>query len=76
MKIRLSVKFHLLEDISDMLKLKPSNYTPRRRLGEKRYSSCSFLASALDVGEWSVSLPGHALAPGKGPTVPIVQESV
>jgi hypothetical protein len=35
--------------------------------GEKRYSSCSFSNLALDGGEWSVSSPGHALAPGKGP---------
>jgi hypothetical protein len=26
-------------------------------------------------GEWSASLPGRALAPGKGPPVPIVQEA-
>jgi hypothetical protein len=30
---------------------------------------------ALDGGEWSASRPGRALAPGKGPTVPIVQEA-
>jgi hypothetical protein len=34
------------------------------------YSS-SFLNSALDVGEWSVSGPSRALPPGKGPIVPI-----
>jgi hypothetical protein len=33
------------------------------------------LASALDGGEWLVSRPGRALAPGKGPPVPIVQET-
>jgi hypothetical protein len=42
--------------------------------GERRYSSYSFLTSALDGGEWSASRPGRALAPGKGPPVPIVQE--
>jgi hypothetical protein len=26
-------------------------------------------------GEWSASLPGHALVPGKGPLVPIGQEA-
>jgi hypothetical protein len=26
-------------------------------------------------GEWSASRPGRALAPGKGPPVPIVQEA-
>jgi hypothetical protein len=37
------------------------------------YISYSFLDSALDGGEWSASRPGRALAPGKGPPVPIVQ---
>jgi hypothetical protein len=31
--------------------------------------------SALDGGEWSASRPGRALAPGKRPPVPIVQEA-
>jgi hypothetical protein len=44
--------------------------------GERMYSSYSFLTSALDGGEWSASLPVRALAPGKGPPVPIVQEAV
>jgi hypothetical protein len=48
--------------------LKPNllHYTPQRqrRLGERRYSSHSFSASALDGGEWSGSRPGRALAPG------------
>jgi hypothetical protein len=39
------------------------------------YSSYSFSTSALDGGEWSASRPGCALAPGKGPPVPIVQEA-
>jgi hypothetical protein len=42
--------------------------------GERRYGSYSFLTSALDRGELSASRPGHALSPGKGPPVPIVQE--
>jgi hypothetical protein len=42
----------------------------RRLVGERRYSPHSFLT--LAVGEWSVSHPGHALTPGKGP---IVQET-
>jgi hypothetical protein len=29
--------------------------------GERRYSSYSFLTSALDRGEWSASHPGHSL---------------
>jgi hypothetical protein len=32
---------------------------------ERRYSSYSYSTSALDVGEWSASRPGRALAPGK-----------
>jgi hypothetical protein len=39
------------------------------------YSSYSFSTSALNGGEWSASRPGLALAPGKGPPVPIVQEA-
>jgi hypothetical protein len=39
------------------------------------YSSYSFTTSALDGGEWSASRPVRALPPGKGPTVPIVQEA-
>jgi hypothetical protein len=35
-----------------------------------RYSSYSFLTSALDEGEWSVSRPGRALPPGKGTPAP------
>jgi hypothetical protein len=42
---------------------------------ERRYSSYSFMTSALDGGEWSASRPGLALAPGKGPPIPTVQEA-
>jgi hypothetical protein len=45
------------------------------RGGERRYSSYSFLTSALDGGVWSASRPGRALPPGKEPPVPIVQEA-
>jgi hypothetical protein len=41
---------------------------------ERKYSSYSFLTSALDGGEWSASRPGRALPPGKDPPVPIEQE--
>jgi hypothetical protein len=44
-------------------------------LGDRRYSSYSFLTSALEGGEWSASRPGRALLPGKEPSVPIVQEA-
>jgi hypothetical protein len=43
--------------------------------GERRYSSYSFSTLALDGGEWSASRSGRALAPGKGPPVPIVQQA-
>jgi hypothetical protein len=43
--------------------------------GERRYSSYSFLTSALDGSEWSASQPGCSLPPGKGPLVPTVQEA-
>jgi hypothetical protein len=48
-----------------LLKLKLSQYMPRRLLGKRRYSSYSF--SALEGGEWPASRLGRALAPGKGP---------
>jgi hypothetical protein len=44
-------------------------------LGERRYSSYSFLTSALEGGEWSASRPDRALPPGKEPPVPTVQEA-
>jgi hypothetical protein len=43
--------------------------------GERRYISYSFSTSVLHGGEWLASRPGRALAPGKGPSVPIVQET-
>jgi hypothetical protein len=49
---------------------KLSRYTPWRRLEGRRYSSYSFLTSALDGGEWTASRPDRALPP-----VPIGQEA-
>jgi hypothetical protein len=43
--------------------------------GERRYSSYTFMTSALDGGEWSALRPGRALPPGKGPPLPIGQEA-
>jgi hypothetical protein len=57
------------------LKLKLSHYTPRRRLGDRRYSFYSLSTLKLYGSEWSPSRPGRSLAPGKGPTVPIVQDA-
>jgi hypothetical protein len=42
---------------------------------ERRYSSYSFLATALDGDEWSASRNDRALALGKGPPVPIGKEA-
>jgi hypothetical protein len=47
------------------------HYTPWRRLGERRYSSYSFLTSALHGGEWSASRPGRALSTGKDHQYPL-----
>jgi hypothetical protein len=46
-------------------KAKQSRYTPWWRTGERKYSSYSFLTSALDGGEWSASRPGRAFTPGE-----------
>jgi hypothetical protein len=46
-------------------KVSKSRYTPYMRLGERRYSSYSFLTSALERGEWSASHPGRDLPPGE-----------
>jgi hypothetical protein len=39
--------------------------------GARRYSSYSFLISALDGGEWSASRTVRALPPGKDPRYPL-----
>jgi len=44
-------------------------------MGERRYSSYSIKALALDEGEWSESRPIHTLAPEKEPSVTTVQEA-
>jgi hypothetical protein len=43
--------------------------------GERSYSLYSFIISALDRGERSVSRLGRALPPRKEPPVPIGQEA-
>jgi hypothetical protein len=43
--------------------------------GERRYSSYTFMTSALDGGEWPASRPSPALPPGKGTPTPIGQEA-
>jgi hypothetical protein len=46
-----------------------------RLLAERKYSSQSFLTSALNRDEWSTSRIGRAVAPGKVLPVPILQEA-
>jgi hypothetical protein len=40
---------------------------------ERRYSSNSFVTSALDGGEWSASRPGRVLPPGKYSRYPLTR---
>jgi hypothetical protein len=52
-----------------------SQHTYGGAVEERMYSSYSFTTSALDGCEWSASLPGRVVPPGKGPTVLTVQEA-
>jgi hypothetical protein len=52
------------------LKSSPKTHLSRRK-GDRRYSSYSFTASALDRGEWSALCPGRALPPRKEPRYPL-----
>jgi hypothetical protein len=70
-----NIKTQIRKTILIKSRVKPSRYTPWRRLGERRYSSYSFTTSALDGGEWSASRPDRALPPGKGPPVPTGEEA-
>jgi hypothetical protein len=53
--------------VGHAVKLKLSRYRHAGDKGERKYSSYSFLTSALDGSEWSASLPGRALPPVKDP---------
>jgi hypothetical protein len=53
------------------LKVKLSRYCHVDAKGERRYSSNSFLTSALGGGEWSASRHGRALSPGMDPRYPL-----
>jgi hypothetical protein len=46
-----------------------------RRLGVEEVQLLLVHNLGTRWGEWSASRPGRALAPGKGPPVPIVQEA-
>jgi hypothetical protein len=52
-------------------KLKLSHYTPRRRLGERRYSSYSFLTSALDGVSGQRHAPAAIYPRGKDSRYPL-----
>jgi hypothetical protein len=54
------------------VKLSRNSYAGAK--GERKFSSYSFVTSALDGGEWSASRPGRALLslpPGKDPRYPL-----
>jgi hypothetical protein len=58
----------LTQHLTAHKKVQQSHYTPWRFLGgDRKYSSYSFLTSALEGSKWSVSHSGRALPPGKGP---------
>jgi hypothetical protein len=57
------------------VKVNLSHYRHAGAKGARKYSSYSFLTSALHGGEWSASLPGHDLPPGKQPPVSIGHEA-
>jgi hypothetical protein len=59
--------------IINLIKAVPLHAT--QVLAGEKYSSYSFLTSALNGGEWSESRPGCALVPGKGHLVPTGQEA-
>jgi hypothetical protein len=64
-----------LRNLASIAKLKLSHYMTQRCLvGEEVWL---LLILDLDTrwGEWSASCPGCALAPGKGPLIPTVQEA-
>jgi hypothetical protein len=68
--------FHCLYTLNNDKKGKVVPLRPiEAHLGDRRYSSYSFLTSALEGGERSASRPGRALPPGKEPPVPTVQEA-
>jgi hypothetical protein len=52
-------------------KLKQSRYTPRRALGGRRYSSCSFFTLALDGVSGQRYTPSSLYSQGKDPRYPL-----
>jgi hypothetical protein len=65
------LKWMWKEEVMVYLKYCPGSYIRKQKalpaichggtMGERRYSSYSYLTSALDGGEWSASHPGLAL---------------
>jgi hypothetical protein len=73
------VKYKQKGNCGGQVKVKEGKAVPLRsieaHLGDRRYSSYSFLTSALEGDEWSASRPGRPLPPDKEPPVPTVQEA-
>lgn len=67
--VKFSISIYNHHKVLDIVKL--PYYTTWKHLVESRSNSYSFLTSALEVGEWSVSCSSCALPMGKGPLVPI-----
>jgi hypothetical protein len=71
-KIYSSYKYRRNKDINMQVRyVKLSYYHYAEAKRERRYSSYSFLTSALDGGQWSASCPGRASPLGKDPQYPL-----
>jgi hypothetical protein len=66
-----AVLIDLLSDLLSVIIQVKSKAVHEGAWGEWRYSSYSFLTSALDEGKWSALRSGRDLHPGKVPPVPI-----
>jgi hypothetical protein len=75
MPYQITSRFHNRYMFKYLYKQRCSTTRHEGALVERRYSTYSFLTSALDGGEWSASRPGRALPPGKGPPVLFGQEA-
>jgi hypothetical protein len=69
----LHIPFYLYDSL--VKSVNQSHNIPMEVQGGRRYSSYSFMTSALDRGEWSTSCLSCTLLPGKGPLVPTGQEA-
>jgi hypothetical protein len=57
------IRLASLRKTRQLLKVNLSRYRHEGEKVERKYSSYSFMTSALDRGEWSASLPDRALLP-------------